>query len=116
MTTLVACLLTGKGTWAQIYKLIKAHEWEKVILITNDFGKENFKGEADLIVVNTRVSIKAMSEEIFTKIKPKIGFGDVAVNIVSGEGTEHMALITALLKLGAGLRFVDTENEKLVEL
>jgi len=43
MTELVACLSTGKGTWGHVSRLIADGTWEKIILITNDFGKENFK-------------------------------------------------------------------------
>ena len=42
MTTLIACLSTGKGTWGHVNRLIEDGKYEKVFLITNDYGKENF--------------------------------------------------------------------------
>ena len=42
MPTLIACLSTGKGTWGHVNHLIDNNNYDKVILITNDFGKENF--------------------------------------------------------------------------
>jgi len=38
------------------------------------------------------------------------------VNIVSGDGKEHMALISALLKLGLGIRFVALTKEGIKEI
>ena len=40
MTELIAFLSTGKGTWANVSGLIKGESWDKVYLLTNDFGKE----------------------------------------------------------------------------
>ena len=42
MPTLVACLSTGKGTWGHVNHLIDDGKFDRVFLITNDFGKENF--------------------------------------------------------------------------
>jgi len=116
MTDLVICLSTGKGTWQEVTKVINSEEWDKIFLITNDFGKENFKHDKAEHIVVSNSSTKALSEEIYSKLKGKLSFGDVAVNFVSGTGKEHMALLGALLKLGVGIRIIDTENEKLVSL
>jgi len=37
MPTFIACLLSGKGTWSEVLKIVNAKEWNKVFLITNDF-------------------------------------------------------------------------------
>ena len=42
MSILVASLSTGKGTWLQVSKLIDTEKWDKVYLITNEFGKQNY--------------------------------------------------------------------------
>ena len=41
---LVALLSTGKGTWAQVSGLVKQGEWDKIIILGDDFSK-NFKVE-----------------------------------------------------------------------
>ena len=41
---LVALLSSGKGTWAQVSGLMKFGEWEKIIILGDDFAKE-FKHE-----------------------------------------------------------------------
>ena len=41
---------------------------------------------------------------------------EVGVNLVSGTGKEHMVLLSSLLRLGFGIRLVDVEDDKLIEL
>ena len=44
---LIALLSKGEGSWAQISGLIKFGEWDKVILLGDDFAKQ-FKHEKNL--------------------------------------------------------------------
>ena len=115
MTKLIACLSTGKGTWTEVIKLIDSEPCEKVFLLTNDFGKEKFTHEkAELIVVKGNVN--EMRDQIHASLKNKLSFEEVAVNLISGTGTEHMAIISAVLKLGVGMRIVTTEENKIKEV
>ena len=118
MTELVACLGTGKGTWEHLRRLIQQEEWEKTILITNDFGKENFKAEkkVEFIVVNQEKFLPELAEDIKNKLKDKIQGTEVALNIISGSGKEHMAILSALLKLGFAIRFVALTTEGVKEV
>jgi len=118
MTILIACLSSGKGTWGHVGRLIAEHDWDKIFLITNDFGKENFKAEKpfEFIVVD---SIKPM-DELILDIKnvlasKKLGT-EVALNMISGTGKEHMALLSAILKLGLGVRLVSLTKNGVSEL
>ncbi|NQV09092.1 hypothetical protein HQ529_04535 [Candidatus Woesearchaeota archaeon] len=108
MTELVVCLGTGKGTWIHVAKLISEQEWEKIFLITNDFGKEKFDVQKphEFILVDPNKTVKELTEEVKTKITGKIAGTEVAINIISGTGKEHTAIIGALLKLGVGIRLV----------
>ncbi len=108
MTELVASLGTGKGTWEHLRRLINEEDWEKIILITNDFGKENFKADkpVEFIVINEEKFLPELVEDIKKKIKDKIEGTEVAINLISGSGKEHMALLSALLKIGLAIRFV----------
>jgi len=117
MTTLIACLSTGKGTWGHVSRIIQDHEWDKIFLITNEFGKENFNNQknAEFIVVNQNQSIKELITEIENSLKNKLE-GDVALNLVSGTGKEHMAILSALLKLGIGIRLMALTKEGIEEL
>jgi len=118
MTELVAILTTGKGTWTEVIKLIKAEEWEKIFLITNLFGKEKFKpnDKTELIVINDRKPLQYLVQDIMAGLKDKLIGPEVALNLISGTGKEHMALLSALLKLGFGVRLVNVINDKVEEV
>jgi hypothetical protein len=108
MTDLIACLSTGKGTWAHVSRLIEEQEWDNIFLITNEFGKENFqpKKQVEYILINSNRFLSELAEDIKAQLKEKVNPADVAVNLISGSGKEHMAIISALLKLGLGIRLI----------
>ncbi len=118
MPELIACLSTGTGTWGHVNRLIQENNWDKVILVTNEYGKENFnKNEkTEFIVINPNQGIKELREDIFTKLKDKITGTEVGVNFISGSGKEHMALMSALLKLGIGIRLVAITKDGMEEI
>ncbi len=118
MTILLACLSTGKGTWGHVSRLIADGSWEKIFLITNEFGKENFNNEkqAELIVVDSRKGIEDLREDIKNSLKGKLNGTEVAINIISGEGKEHTALISAVLQLGFGIRFFALTKDGIKEV
>ena len=57
-----------------------------------------------------------MKEEIQKKLKGKIKGTEVALSIASGEGKEHMALISALLNLPVGIRFTALTKDGIIFL
>ncbi|MBT3395141.1 hypothetical protein HOA59_00265 [archaeon] len=118
MTELVACLTTGKGSWTEVAKLIAGENWEKVYLITNDFGKEKFDApeNVEMIVVDPNKSVDKLRDDIILGLKEKINGTEVAVNLISGSGNEHMALFGALIKLGVGLRLVSVSEKGIEEV
>ncbi len=118
MNILVACLSTGKGTWGHVNRVINDGTFDKVILLTNDYGKENFtKNEkTELISLNFSQGLKELRDEIKTILKEKIKEPEVAVNIISGTGKEHTALISALLKSGIGMRFLALTKDGIEEI
>lgn len=117
MTSLIACLSTGKGTWGHVSRLIEDGSWDKVFLITNEFGKENFQKikNTELILIDPNKGIKDIQQEIMDQLKDKIE-GEVALNMVSGTGKEHMALLSALLKLGLGIRLMALTKDGIEEI
>lgn len=118
MTELIACLSTGKGTWGHVGRIIEDERWDKIYLLTNDYGKENFKNneKTELIVINESQGLKELIEEIKTKLKERIKGTEVGVNFISGSGKEHMALMSALLKLGVGIRLVALTKDGIEEI
>jgi hypothetical protein len=118
MTELIACLSTGKGTWGHVNRLITDQNWKKVFLITNDYGKENFSKDdkTELISVNFNQGLRELRDEIYNNLKGKIKSTEIAVNLVSGTGKEHMALVSALLKLGVGIRLIAVTKDGIEEI
>ena len=108
MTQLVAILGTGKGSWAHVSKLIRQGDFEEVILITNEFGKEKFTPDVDtsLIMVDFNQPTHVLLDTFLKELRPKLKGTEVALNMISGAGSEHMALLSALLKLGMAIRLV----------
>ena len=115
---LIAYLSTGKGTWGHVSRMVQDGDFEKVILITNEYGKENYTADAktELIAVNSSQGLKELRDEIRTILKEKVKGSEVAVNFVSGTGKEHMALMSALLKLGVGIRFMALTKDGVEEI
>lgn len=115
MPTLIACLSTGKGTWIEVTQLIKAQQWNKIFLITNQFGQENFKPSPNtkLILIDTFKEITELSEQIKSQLKDQIKDFEIALNITSGSGKEHMALLKAVMELGLNFRLTTIKNNQL---
>jgi hypothetical protein len=122
MTVLVALLSTGKGSWGQVAGLVKKGEWEKIVLIGPSFAKEfSIPGEIfDFIEFDSDKSLVQLKKDLLSKLKPKLDtldFGaEVALSIASGNGKEHMALISALLSVPVGVRFTALTKEGVVML
>lgn len=117
MTDLVCCLSTGKGTWVEVARLINNHDWDNVYLITNDFGRDKFTSEKEVkfILVDVNKGMESMKKTIEETLKDKLS-GDVAVNFISGSGKEHMALLSAVINLGVGIRFVVPVDSEIKEI
>ena len=113
---LVALLSTGKGAWAQVAGVINQGEWDKIILIGNEFAKKFSVDKPFEFVQITSQRLVELKEELVKKLKGKINGTEVALSIASGDGKEHMALISALLSLPAGVRFTALTKNGLVML
>lgn len=114
---LIALLSTGKGTWAQVSGLMTHGDWEKIILLGSDFSKD-FKHakEFEFIQIDLDKKIKELKQEFSEKLKGKISGTEVALSIASGDGKEHMALISALLNFPVGVRFAALTKEGIIDL
>ena len=142
MTELVVCLSTGKGTWQHVFRLIKEQDWEKVFVITSEFFKDKIDmsemlrisehaqehappfraavldkiDKIETIVVDPDRFLTELTEEIRNKLNGKIKGTEVAINFISGSGKEHMAILSALLKLGLGVRLVALTKDGVKEV
>ncbi len=114
---LVALLSSGKGSWAQVSGLMKHGEWDNVILVGSDFAKD-FKHEQSFEFVKVDLSqrIKDIRDVLSKKLKGKINGVEVALSIASGDGKEHMALISALINMPVGIRFAALTKDGVIDL
>ncbi len=114
---LIALLSTGKGTWGQVSGLMTHGDWENIILLGSDFAKD-FKHDKkfEFIQVDLDKKLKELRDEISQKLKGKVDGTEVALSIASGNGKEHMALISALINLPVGIRFAALTKEGVIDL
>lgn len=115
MTTLIANLSSGKGTWGHVSRLIQEGEFDKVLLVTNEFGRDTFKKDdkSEFLLIDHNGSIddmKAVLEPAFSGLE-----GDIKLNIISGSGKEHMAVLITLMKLGKKFTFTALTKEGVTE-
>ena len=107
MADLIVCLVTGK---AQIHasELIEQEKWNRIFVIAEESEKNNLKvsKNVEFIIIDSRKTLSELTKEIKSKLAGKISGLDVAVNFFSGTGKEHMAMVSAVLQLGFGIRLV----------
>lgn len=116
MPTLIACLSSGKGTWTEVRQIIKAQPWDRIFLITNQFGQENFSLRQEnlkLVLVDMFKEAEEMAEQIKSQLQGQIKDFEVGLNLASGTGKEHMALLKAVMELGLNFRLVTVKNNQL---
>ena len=112
---LIALLSSGQGTWAQVSGLMNHNDWDKIVVVGDESGKA-FKNEKkfEFIKVDFTKKLIELRDELKTKLKGKFGDMEVSVSIASGNGKEHMALISALINLPVGVRFCALTREGVV--
>ncbi|MBI2140393.1 hypothetical protein HYU14_05695 [Candidatus Woesearchaeota archaeon] len=108
MTSLIVCLSSGKGTGAHALKVIEGMDWEKVFVVAPEEMKAEMPNipKGEIIFISLQKSLSEMSDLIKACLKGKISDLEVALNIISGSGKEHMAVLKALMDLGIGIRLV----------
>ena len=114
---LVALLSTGKGSWGQVSGLLKYGEWDNVVLLGNEFAQK-FTSEKkfEFIKVDLDKKLEDLRNEFMEKLRGKIKGTEVALSIASGDGKEHMALISALINLPVGIRFAALTKDGVIDL
>ena len=106
MTDLIACLTSGKGEIAHVLKLIELQQFDNVFLITDKNNSIQTPNNINKIEVDLSKTIPELSEHILQNLKGRIKGFEVALNVVSGSGKEHMAILSTIIKLGIGFRLV----------
>lgn len=108
MTKLIACLCAPVQTWPEMLKLVKSADFDRVIIFVDDTAKKAFKPPAHVRVVpmDGSLSHTALRDYMVSALKDEEFGMDVAVNFSSGSGKEHAALLSAVLRVGLGVRLV----------
>jgi len=104
---LVAFLGDDKETWGQITGLLNHGQWEKIFLVKTKTARAyQTSKKAESIIIDSSKPLSDIKRDLMNKLKGKFSGFDVNVSIASGNGKEHMALISALLSLPVGIRLV----------
>jgi hypothetical protein len=118
MTDLIACLSVGKGTWVEVTNLINSGNFKNIYLVTSSAMKERFSSQipVNFILINPMQDISEIKTKIHSELHGKIKDLEVALNLNSGIGKEHMAIIQAILELGIAFRQVIWKNNHMQEI
>ncbi|MEK6889138.1 MAG: hypothetical protein AABW80_03460 [Nanoarchaeota archaeon] len=103
----VAFVGEDKENWGQVTALLNRLEYERAIIIKS--SKEDFptNGKCKVINISSEKSLIDMKEQMQEKLKKELsGDFEVSLSLASGNGKEHMALLSALLNTPVGVKIV----------
>lgn len=106
---LVAYLGEDKETYGQISALINRMEELDQILLVKDKSLENPFASDKVVAIDVDKSkdLLTFKQTIQEKLKAELSTEmEVALSIASGNGKEHMAVISALLSIPVGIKLV----------
>ena len=104
---LVAFLGEDKSTYGQITALMNRMDCEQIIILKDKKTENPFNHEkCKSVEVDSSKDLISFKQEIQEKLKKVLSSDfEVALTIASGNGKEHMALISALLSIPVGIKF-----------
>ncbi len=105
---LVVLIGEDKESYGQVTALLNRTDAEKIVLLKNkkaDSFPQNEK--CKIIEIDSSKDLLSLKDDMKEKLKEEISKEfEVSLSIASGTGKEHMALISALLSIPVGVRFV----------
>lgn len=116
MTDLIACVSDEKGVLAHLQRVIDGEEWSRILLISSNDFKAEFSRKTEVVKVDLRKTLSELIEQLKGMFRMEIKDTEAAVNLICGSGKEHMAILSALLKSGVGIRFVALTKEGVKEV
>jgi hypothetical protein len=110
---LVALLSENKEGWGQVTGLVNHGEWDNIVIIGHSSARNAISKKHDFIEIKGD-NIVTIKQNLVDKLKPLIKGTEVGLSIASGDGKEHMAIISALLSVPVGIRFSVLTKEGIV--
>ena len=96
---------------------MKHGEWDNIIVIGDEFAKTfSHEKKFEFVKVDLSQKIQQLKDDFSKKLKGKFSGTEVALTIASGDGKEHMALISALINYPIGIRFAALTKEGILDL
>jgi len=105
---LVAFVGEDKENLGQVTALLNRFEHDGALLVKDKrTGRIVSNGKCKFIDVDASVDLLSLKKEFQEKLRKELaGDFEVALSIASGTGKEHMALISALLSIPVGVKFI----------
>lgn len=117
MTDLVVCLGTDQKVWDYLRRLVEGEPWGSVFVVSPDANPGfSCSRPVRFVAVDVRSTLPELVEQVRRALDGKILDTEAAVNVVLGSGKEHMAVMSALLRLGVGIRLVAYTSEGVKEI
>ncbi|MBU0958033.1 MAG: hypothetical protein KKF56_04465 [Nanoarchaeota archaeon] len=113
---LIIILSEKEENLPQLNSLIQNGDWDNIIILSANNKTIPTSKPNEVIQINTNQPVLQLRDEIKSKLQGKIKGLETAISIASGTGKEHMALISALLNLPVGVKFVVYTSKGVVEL
>jgi hypothetical protein len=104
----VAYIGQDKENWGQVKALMNRLDCDKMFIV-KDKNADGFptNPKTQIISVDSTKPLVDLKENILRNLKEKLsGDFEVLLSLASGNGKEHMALISALLSVPVGIRLV----------
>ena len=103
---LVAFLGNDKEYWGQVKALVSRGQWDNVVIVKNKNSEEFVIENAEVVKIDSEKPLLELKKDLMDKLKDKLKEFEVALSIASGNGKEHMAIVSALLSIPVGVRLV----------
>ena len=118
MTDLVAVISPNPNEFKHVEKVIQGQPWGKVYLVASQEHSLTctIPPRAEVIWTDFTKPISEVIAFLCQSLKPKLSGTEIGLNLISGNGKEHMALLSAVLQCGVGFRLVALTKEGVVEI
>ena len=116
MKAFLGILSTGKGTWGQVAHIIDNVEYDKVYLISNEWAQDKFTctKKINWIIIDPRKGFSEILEDIEAQW-PKEIVDELDINIHSGSGKEHSAILAILKKKKINFKIITINAEGIIK-